>query len=173
MFFHVLSFFAFQNTSVAIGSNLNGYIGVSWSRDHGNRDMAAFITANSTLFDLFSLYYNAPYLDESIHIVGTSDILSVTDSAMYTGGADSHYFYGGFARLYDTYDSFGDQMIRKKMNNTFCIAVGFHNLNNSFPYSPLLATNTHLDHGCFTSFVVLWEDICLASLLVFCSLIMI
>lgn len=64
-------------------------------------------------------------------------------------------------------------MIRKKMNNTFCIAVGFHNLNNSFPYSPLLATNTHLDHGCFTSFVVLWEDICLASLLVFCSLIMI
>jgi hypothetical protein len=49
-------------------------------------------------------------------------------------------------------------MIRKKMNNTYCIAVGFHSLNNSFPYSPVLTSNKHLDYGCFTSFVTLWAQ---------------
>ena len=108
MFFHVLSFFAFENKSVAIGSNLNGYVGISLAKNHAERDMYAFITANSTIFDMLSLYYSAPYLDESIHVKGTSNIITLTDSALYTNGADSHYFYGGIARLYDTGDSFGD-----------------------------------------------------------------
>ena len=127
--------------------------------------MAAFITANSSLFDLFSLYYYAPYLDESIQIKGTDHLLTITESALYTGGANSHYFYGGFARLYDSFDSFGDELIRKKMNNTYCIAVGFHDLNNSFPYSPILPANKHLDTGCFTSTVVLWEVALMVTLL--------
>lgn len=156
MFIHVLSFFAHPNGTIATGSNLNGYIGVSLAKDHANRDMFAFITSNSTIFDMLSLYYNAPFLDESIHVQGTSDLITLTDSALYTGGAASHYFYGGIARLYDTGDPFGDEMIRKKMNNTYCIAVGFHNLNNSFAYSPLDAANKHLDYGCFTSTVALW-----------------
>jgi len=142
---------------VAIGSNMNGYIGLSLSMDHGDRDMYAFITANSTIFDMYSLYYSAPYLDESINIKGTTDIITLTDSASHTLGLNSHYFYGGIARLYDTGDAFGDELIRKKMNNTYCIAVGFHNLNNNFPYSPLLPENEHIDYGCFTSFVDLWE----------------
>lgn len=173
MFFHVLTYFTHPNNSIAIGSNLNGYIGISWSRNHANRDMAAFITANSTLFDLFSLYYSAPYLDESIHIIGTSDILTVTDSSLYTGGQLPHYYYGGFARLYDTFDAFGDELIRKKMNNTYCIAVGFHNLNNTFPYSPLSAGNKHLDHGCFTSTVILSGIMTTLSVIITISLILI
>lgn len=165
MFFHVLSYFAHENKSVAIGSNLNGYIGISWSKDHAQRDMAAFITANSTIFDLLSLYYNAPYLDDSVNVKGTADIVSVTDSALHTSGNASHYFYGGLARLYDTMDAFGDEQIRKKMNNTYCIAVGFHNQNNTVPYSPLLTTNKHIDYGCFTSDVMLWEAAKLSSML--------
>jgi len=159
MFIHVLSFFMDPGTQTVVntGVNLNGWIGISLSKSHATRDMAAFIIANSTIFDLYSLYYSAPYLDESIHVEGTNDILSIADSAAHIGGKDTHYFYGGIARLYDTGDNFGDELIRKKMNNTYCYAISFLDQNNSFTHSPLIASNLHTDYECFTSFVTLWE----------------
>ena len=166
MFVSVLSFF-YDSAFTAIttsGVNLNGWIGFSFSKSHATRDMVAFILSNSTIFDLYSLYYSAPYLDESIHVEGTNDILQIADSAAHTGGNLTHYFYGGIARMYDTGDRFGDEMIRKKMNNTYCYAISFLDQNNSVSHSPLIASNIHNDYECFTSFVTLWEPYLIASL---------
>jgi len=170
MFVHVLSYFLHQNLSVVTTTtdplvNLNGWIGFSFSKSHATRDMFAFVTANSTIFDLYSLFYSAPYLDNSIHIVGTDDIRSIADSATYNGGLNTHYFFGGIARLYDTGDSMGDEILRKKMNNTYCYAISFLEANNSFAHSPILRSNMHSDYECFTSFITLSEGTIVLSLL--------
>ena len=113
MFVHVLSYFLNSSGSLITTAdnsslNLNGWIGISFSRSHATRDMVAFILANSTIFDLYSLYYNAPYLDTSIHVNGKDDILSLADSTTHTAGNNTHYYYGGIARLYSTGDAEGD-----------------------------------------------------------------
>ena len=113
MFVHVLSYFLDSNANLITTANitnlnLNGWIGISFSRSHATRDMIAWVLANSTIFDLYSLYYSAPYLDTSIHVNGKDNILSLADSTAHTGGNNTHYFYGGIARLYITDDSFGD-----------------------------------------------------------------
>ena len=160
MFVHVLSYFLDSNGFLVLDSNstvnLNGWIGISFSKSHATRDMLAFILANSTIFDLYSLYYSAPYLDTSIHVNGKDNILALADSAAHTGGNNTHYYYGGVARLYVTGDAFGDEILRKKMNNTYCYAISFLDAPNNNTHSPLIADNKHTDYECFTSFVTLW-----------------
>lgn len=166
MFVHVLSYFLDSNGAlVTTNVNLNGWIGFSFSKSHATRDMVAFVTANSTIFDMYSLFYSAPYLDNSIHITGTDDIRSIADSAAYIGAQNTHYFFGGIARLYDTNDNMGDEIIRKKMNNTYCYAISFLDTNNSFTHSPTIIANMHNDYECFTSFVTLSESTIVISLL--------
>jgi hypothetical protein len=177
MFVHVLSYITdisgvIIDTTVNTTINLNGYIGFSFSKSHAERDMIGFVMANSTIFDMYSLYYSTPYLDESPNVLGTTDIQSIADSASYISGNNTHYFSGGIIRLYDTMDNNGDEIIRKKMNNTYCISVGYSGLNNSYPYSPVDPNNIHNDYGCFTSTVELWEPALLLSLAALAFLIL-
>ena len=92
MFVHVLSYMADQNNlpvAVPAGMSFNGWIGVSFSELHASRDMIAFITSNGTVMDLFSLFYDAPYQDDSTNIQGTSNILSVANSQSYITNSDT------------------------------------------------------------------------------------
>jgi hypothetical protein len=95
MFFHVLSYLQAVNGSFPTTTNLNAWIGLSLSSSHASRDMFAFITANSTIMDLFSLFYHSPYLDMSPNVDGTFDLQAVGDSTTYTKGATTYYYWGG------------------------------------------------------------------------------
>ena len=179
MFVHVLSYFldsagtTLVTAAVNASVNLNGWIGFSFSKSHATRDMIAFILSNSTIFDMYSLYYNAPFLDQSIHVNGKDDLLQLADSAIYTAGNNTHYYYGGVARLYDTGDNMGDEILRKKMNNTYCYAISFLEQGNNFTHSPIIASNKHDDWECFTSFTTLWEAKLIISLLSFLAFLII
>lgn len=70
MFFHVLSYLEDTTGAFPTTVNLNAWIGISLSRSHAGRDMMAFITANSTIMDMYSLYYHSPYLDKSPNVEG-------------------------------------------------------------------------------------------------------
>lgn len=70
MFFHVLSYLEDTTGAFPTIVNLNAWIGISLSRSHAGRDMMAFITANSTIMDMYSLYYHSPYLDKSPNVEG-------------------------------------------------------------------------------------------------------
>lgn len=58
-------------------------------------------------------------------------------------------------RLYNTGDFRGDEIIRKKINNTYCLAIAYSNNTNASPHSPIVSTNTHDYYSCFASTVAL------------------
>lgn len=151
MYFHVLSYLQNVNGSFPTDANLNAWIGLSLSQSHAGRDMFAFITANSTVMDLYSLYYHSPFLDESPNVNGYYDLQQIGDSNTYTKGKTTFYYWGGLARLYFTGDVSGDENIIKKMNNTYCLGIGYSSLNNSYPYSPILQANKHDNYQCWAS----------------------
>ena len=74
---------------------------LSFSRSHASRDMICYSDAESSLYDMFSLYYTSPFLDTSKNINGTQDVslLSVSSSPV----AAYFHFVSGF-RPFDTND---------------------------------------------------------------------
>lgn len=44
------------------------WAGISYSKDHVNRDMVGIDFMFGKVYDLYSLYASAPYEDESIHV---------------------------------------------------------------------------------------------------------
>ena len=69
MFFSVLSYLTDSDGNLPLTSiNLNVWIGISLAQSHAGRDMIAFISGSSTVLDLYSLYYNAPYLDDGPNV---------------------------------------------------------------------------------------------------------
>ena len=174
MFIHVLTFYHdSSNVLITTNVNINAWVGISFSKSHSSRDMFAFVTANGKLMDMYSLYYNAPYEDASINVVGADNLLSIAESNTYTNGNDTHYFYGGMSREYNTGDAFGDEIIRKKMNNTYCYAIGFSTNNNSVPYYPNVSTNIHHDFECFTAYVTLTANRPVVTTMLILALLMI
>ena len=52
----------------------------SFSKKHVNRDMIGFSTNSSSLFDMFSVYYYAPLIDNTTNINGKNDMIVIYSS---------------------------------------------------------------------------------------------
>ena len=109
LFVTVLSYLVDANGSFPANVNLNVWIGITFSAyGHVGKDMIAFISDNYTTLDLHSIYYSAPFLDTSSNVKGTSDVISIGDSSIYTNGNASHFYWSSASRKYDTGDVNGD-----------------------------------------------------------------
>lgn len=71
---------------------------------------------------MYSLFSTAPFTDTSENINGTNDFVQISNS--YSGNVTYFNAIGGY-RLYDTLDTKGDEIIRKKMNYMFCYAAAY------------------------------------------------
>lgn len=69
-------------------------------------------------------------------------------------------------RLYNTGDFRGDEVIMKKINNTYCLAIGYSSNPNTVPYDPTDNSNNHDYYACFSSTVELAESYLVVSILV-------
>ncbi len=108
MFIHVLSLLHDSSNNFVTTENLNAWFGLTYSNSHSNRDMMAFLSANFSVMDLFSLFYAAPYLDIGSNIAGTNDLVSLGTSQKFLVSGLIHFFWSGVTRLYDTGDNNGD-----------------------------------------------------------------
>jgi hypothetical protein len=85
--------------------------------------MVGFSSRLGVIYDMFSLYLNAPYNDTSINIKGSFDLSFLASASLYTNDKERYYVQGGFYRPFETSDTFGDENIRKKMSLTYCYAA--------------------------------------------------
>ena len=130
MVFHVLSFY--KDTDAFA----NFWGGISFSLSHASRDMIGFSSKQSGASDLYSLMFQAPYLDTANNINGADSIINLGTSFDHINEL-SHYFSLGFARPYDTLDTDSDEIIRKKMYQRYCLAWAHANTSSQV----LTATN--------------------------------
>jgi hypothetical protein len=158
-FFNALSYLidSFGTMATTTNNTLNMWIGISFATSHAGRDMIGFVSANSTIFDMYSLYYTAPFFDSSANILGTVDVLQTGSSNTYLAGNNTFYYWCGGSRLYDTGDTMGDEALIKKVNMSICYAVGYNTSGGTVPYSPALASNKHDYYSCFYPNIVVWE----------------
>lgn len=124
MFFSVLSYLQDETGNFA-SIDLNAWIGISLAQSHAGRDMMAFLTKGTTVLDMYSLYYSAPYLDDSSNVLGSNDVMLYADSLSYLSNNIQFFYWGTAVRKYDTGDIMGDEIIMKKMNSSFCFAVAY------------------------------------------------
>lgn len=168
LFVHVLSYLYDSNASSIPSNvtslNLNVWIGISYSAyGHPGRDAMVFISDNYTTWDMYSLYYAAPYLDTSLNILGTSDVIDTGDSNSHSSVNTSFFYWTGGSRKYVTGDTYGDEILMKKMNATMSYSIGYN--PSTGPYSPLVAANKHNFTSSFYFNVAVWESHILLKLL--------
>jgi len=123
MFIHVLSYLTKDFLNVENTTKLNILGGIGFSMSHAARDMIGFSSGSGLFYDMHSLYASAPFKDISLNINGTEDFIqSFTSNELQI--IPTFIAVGGY-RSYDTKDTKGDEIIRKKINYNFCYAVAY------------------------------------------------
>jgi hypothetical protein len=123
MYIHFLSFLSKDATTVDTSTKLNIWGGLGFSTSHASRDMVGFSSGYGYTYDLYSLYAAAPFNDTSLNINGTDDYVQCFTSNEKSV-IPTFIAVGGY-RNYDTMDTLGDEIIRKKINYKFCYAVAY------------------------------------------------
>lgn len=150
MYFHVVSYLPVTNI------NLNMWGGISYSKSHAGRDMLGFSSRNGLVYDLYSIYFAAPFADDNtVNVGATDDVLAIASSYSYAKN-QSYYYYMGSSRLYDTSDVVGDEIIIKKMGGYFCYAAGYS--SGTTAITPMDSKYQHSYTSCWVPDVTVWEN---------------
>ncbi len=80
MYFGFVSYLSDDGVSVKTDASLNIWGGLSLSTTHANRDMIGFSSGYGYTYDLYSLYFGAPYNDTATNINGTMDFTQLFTS---------------------------------------------------------------------------------------------
>jgi hypothetical protein len=151
MYFSFVSFLSQTGYDVKTSSTLNIWGGLDFSTSHAGRDMVGFSSGYGYTYDLYSLFASSPYNDTSDNINSTMDYTQVFTSNSI--GTLSYFIAVTGYRLYDTKDTIGDEIIRKKINYQFCYAVGYS--TDTTPIEPTGSVK-HNFVDCFTPNIVVW-----------------
>lgn len=161
MYISYVTFLSSDSGAVATTSTLNLWAGLDFSTSHSSRDMIGFSSGYGYSYDLFSLYGSAPYNDTANNINGTMD-LEISFTSNTGAAALTYYAAAGVYRKYNTGDTYGDEILRKKINFNWCYAVAYS--TSTIPIQPTDKIK-HNFVNCWIPNVVVWESSEVLSLL--------